>query len=55
MLMFIALFGLLTACVGIFISFDNRRVHKEKLARVQREIARREAAESKIENLDSPD
>lgn len=46
MLMFIALFGVLTALTGLFLIFDQRRAHKDKLERIQRELARRDAANS---------
>ena len=46
MLMFILLFGFLTLCAGGYIAYDNNGTRKEKLAKIQRELARREAAEA---------
>ena len=46
MLMFILLFGFLTLCAGGYIAYDNNRTRKEKLAKIQRKLARREAAEA---------
>ena len=53
MLTFILLFGFLTVCAGGYIGYDNNRTRKEKLAKIQRELARREAAEAVKENADT--
>jgi len=49
MLMFLALFGLLMIGGGFYVSLDKSRARKEKLAKIQRELSRREAAEKSRE------
>ena len=55
MLMFILLFGFLTLCAGVYIAYDNNGTRKEKLAKIQRELARREAAEAAKEAATPPE
>ena len=52
MLTFILLFGFFTICAGVYMAFDNNRTRKEKLAKIQRELARRETAEAAKDKAD---
>ncbi|WP_189585782.1 hypothetical protein [Litorimonas cladophorae] len=45
MLFFILLFGCFMVAGGVYVALDQRRERNEKLAKIQRELARREAAE----------
>jgi hypothetical protein len=45
MIFFILLFGCGMVGAGVYVAADNRRARNEKLAKIQRELARREAAE----------
>ena len=45
MIFFIFLFGCGMVGAGVYVAADNRRARNEKLAKIQRELARREAME----------
>ncbi len=53
MLTFILLFGFGAICAGAYVAYDNNRTRKEKLAKIQRELARREAAQAAKESADT--
>jgi len=55
MIMFIILFGAALLCGGIYVAYDERRARKEKLKKIQRELARRETAEKAQEAANTQD
>lgn len=55
MILFLTLFGLIALCGAVYVSLDQNRERKEKLAKIQRELARREAAEAAKENAEIQD
>ena len=53
MLQFLALFGLISVLGAFYVSMSKSRERKEKLAKIQRELARREKAEASRETTDT--
>ena len=53
MLFWLALFGVGTVLAGVYVANDERKARAEKLKKIQRELARREAAEVSQENGDA--
>ena len=55
MILFIAVFGAALLGAGIYVAYDERKVRTEKLNKIQRELARREAAEKSQQIAETQD